>query len=188
MGIRKVKKNWRERKQKRKVIGSFYSFDRIHKRWWAGGSEGGLEKVWKRERLSGQWFLLISSRCIWLLLWRHSYDIYERRVNRVLWKEALAAQRPVVGSMLPHAGQGRLLGDPFSVGAHFGLNVKDWYIAKQRLLLLKETTNHSYFWFLWKDYTSMATQPHRCCLGAAFHWTHKAEVCCLGCNINGLLL
>lgn len=49
----------------------------------------------------------------------------------MLWKEALAAQRPVVGSnMLPHAGQGGLVGDPFSVGAHFGINIKDRYIAK----------------------------------------------------------
>lgn len=158
VNIRKVKKNWWKRK-KRKVISSFYSFDRIHKRWWAGGSEGGLEKVWKRGKVI--WTVIFVDRfCIWLLLWRHSYNIYERHVNRVLWMEALAAQRPVVGSnVLPHAGQGRLLGDPFSGGAHFGINIKDWYIAKQRLLLLKETKNHSYFWFLRNDDTSTATQP-----------------------------
>lgn len=51
VGIRKVKKSWRERKQKRKVISSFYSFDRIHQRRWAGGSEGVLEKVWKRGKV-----------------------------------------------------------------------------------------------------------------------------------------
>lgn len=37
--------------KKRKVISSFYSIDRIHERWWAGGSEGGSEKVWKRGKV-----------------------------------------------------------------------------------------------------------------------------------------
>lgn len=64
----------------------------------------------------------------------------------MLWKEALAThtRQTCGGCMLPHAGQGWLLGDPFSVGAHFGISIKDWYIAKQRFLLLNKTKNHIY--------------------------------------------
>lgn len=78
----------------------------------------------------------------------------------------LTPDRPVVDlNMLAHAGQRRMLGNPFSVVTHFCINTKVCHITKKVFLSLNQSKNHISKWILWKGYT--ATQPL---------WRHTAVV------------